>query len=77
LIDLGLDFPHTDKAQPFYGHEDGPDGKANLTLIFRWFPIAQLEDVTLFPTFLRTALKHPPEHTQHIVHHDVDDGGKQ
>jgi ADP-ribose pyrophosphatase YjhB (NUDIX family) len=76
LIDLGPGFTHYDKVQPFYGHEDGPDSEANLTLIFRWFPIDRLEDVYLFPTFLRTALQDLPGHTQHIVHYDVDDGGK-
>ena len=77
LIDLEPGFAHYDKTQPFYGHEDGADGNANLKLIFRWFPIDGLEDVYLFPTFLRTALEHPPEHTQHRVHYDVDNGGKQ
>ena len=75
-IDLGVDFAHHDKTQPFYGREDGPDGNANLKLIFQWFPIDRLEDVYLFPTFLRTALQELPQHTQHVVHHDIDDGEK-
>ncbi len=37
---------------------------------FEWFPVDALEDVRLFPTFLRTGLKSLPEHTIHIVHID-------
>jgi hypothetical protein len=73
LIDPGPDFPHYDKTQPFYGQEDGPDGQMDLTLIFRWFPIDKLQDVYLFPTFLRTALLDLPAHTQHVVHDNLDD----
>lgn len=76
LIDLRSDFPHYDKTQPFYGHEDGIGGTTSLRLIFRWFPIAQIEEVYLFPTFLRTALQEPPRHMQHIVHYDVDEEGE-
>ena len=75
-IDLEPDFGHYDKTRSFYGHEDGPDGNTTLKLIFQWFPIDRLADVSLFPTFLRTALQALPQHTQHVVHHDVADGGK-
>jgi ADP-ribose pyrophosphatase YjhB (NUDIX family) len=40
------------------------------TLVFRWFPLAELEDLPLYPTFLRTALRHLPSGIQHIVHYD-------
>ena len=73
LVALGPDFPHYDKTRPFYGVEDGPGGDVHLRLIFQWFPVNGLEQVRLFPTFLRTALHHIPAHTQHLVHYDVDD----
>jgi ADP-ribose pyrophosphatase YjhB (NUDIX family) len=66
LMDLGLDYPHYDPEETFYGTEEG------LRLIFRWFPVDELEDVPLYPTFLRTALKALPASTQHVVHKDVE-----
>jgi len=75
LIDPGSHFPYYDKTQPFYGREDGLGDTPSIRLTFRWFPIAQIADTYLFPTFLRTALQDLPQHTQHIVHYDVDDGG--
>lgn len=73
LVKPGPDFPHYDKTRPFYGIENGPDGDINLRLIFQWFPVDRLESERLFPTFLRTALRDVPAHTQHIVHYDVDE----
>jgi ADP-ribose pyrophosphatase YjhB (NUDIX family) len=52
----------------FHGDEEG------MRLIFRWFPVDGLEEVTLYPTFLRTALRSPPEHTEHVVHVDPSGG---
>ena len=45
----------------FYGQE------GTLQLIFRWFPVDALEQVTLYPVFLRRALRHLPAQTEHIV----------
>ncbi len=48
----------------FVGHEGDMD------VHFEWHPVATLENVTLFPTFLRTGLKNLPASTVHVVHID-------
>ena len=40
-------------------------------LIFRWFPIDNLENIELYPSFLRKALKSIPENIEHIIHTDI------
>ena len=64
LMHLPVDSPLRQKTDPFYGQE------GDLQIIFEWFPIATLEQVYLFPTFLRTGLKDLPASTVHIVHRD-------
>lgn len=46
----------------------GNEGK--LELIFKWFCIEQLENVKLYPSFLRKGIKNLPTHTEHLVHID-------
>jgi ADP-ribose pyrophosphatase YjhB (NUDIX family) len=48
----------------FWGDEQG------LRLIFRWFPLSQLPQLPLYPTFLRTGLQDLPKTTTHVVHTD-------
>jgi ADP-ribose pyrophosphatase YjhB (NUDIX family) len=45
-------------------------------LIFRWFPIDQVERLPLYPTFLRTALWALPPTTEYLVHVDSSDDSK-
>jgi ADP-ribose pyrophosphatase YjhB (NUDIX family) len=63
--------PLYEAAEPFSRVEeyylDEPGG---LELIFQWHPVADLENVYLLPSFLRTGLRTLPEHTQCIVHED-------
>ena len=47
--------------------------EGELTLIFRWFPVDQLEEVRLYPSFLRTALADLPRSPAHVIHTDPDD----
>jgi 8-oxo-dGTP pyrophosphatase MutT (NUDIX family) len=42
-------------------------------LIFRWFPLAEVETLRLYPTFFQHALRELPTSPVHVVHHDVDD----
>lgn len=49
----------------------GQEGDKALT--FRWFPIATVEDLRLFPTYFRQALRELPTSPVHVVHHDVDE----
>lgn len=44
----------------------GNEGK--LELIFKWFCIEQLENVKLYPSFLRKGIKNLPGQTEHLVH---------
>ena len=63
LMHLPADSPLRDTTV-FLGHEGA------MSVHFEWFPVDALEDVPLFPSFLRTGLKVLPEHTVHIVHID-------
>jgi 8-oxo-dGTP pyrophosphatase MutT (NUDIX family) len=49
----------------------GVEGDKPLT--FRWFPLAEVDDVRLFPTYFRHALCELPTSPVHVVHHDVDE----
>ena len=64
LMHLPEDSPLRRKTEPFYGQE------GDLKIIFEWVPVETLEQVRLFPTFLRTGLKNLPTTTVHTVHRD-------
>jgi ADP-ribose pyrophosphatase YjhB (NUDIX family) len=49
----------------------GMEGDKPLT--FRWFSQAEVENVRLFPTYFRQALRELPTSPVHVVHHDVDE----
>jgi len=38
--------------------------------VYRWFPVADLDDVPLYPIFLRTALRHAPARIEQIVNRE-------
>ena len=42
--------------------KDGP-----VTLRFRWFPLADIEQLEIRPAFLKKGLLHIPRHTAHII----------
>lgn len=65
LAALGADSAHQTAAE-----WSGQD--AGTALTFRWFPIDGLEEVRLFPTFLRKSLRDLPGRTRHLIHADVD-----
>jgi ADP-ribose pyrophosphatase YjhB (NUDIX family) len=44
--------------------------EGNLPIVFRWFPVDQLQDVPLYPTFLKTALADLPASAAHVIHTD-------
>ena len=63
LMHLPTNSPLRDQPT-FFGHEgDWP-------IYFEWHPIATLENLVLYPTFLQTGLKNLPASTVHIVHRD-------
>jgi len=71
LMHLPEDSPLRQKTEPFYGQE------GDLRIIFEWFPVETLEQVYLFPAFLRTGLKNLPTSTVHIVQRDSKVEGAQ
>lgn len=49
------------KSEPFAGDEEG------LKIIFKWHPLDELEEITLYPVFLQKRLASMPQVTEHIV----------
>jgi 8-oxo-dGTP pyrophosphatase MutT (NUDIX family) len=64
LMHLPPDWPLRTSETPFAGHE------GHLRLTFRWFPLDELEQIVLVPSFLPTALQDLPTTVQHVVHDD-------
>ncbi len=65
-IELPQNSPLLEVTRTHAGVERGHD------LLLRWFPLAALPDLPLFPAFLRTALSRLPESPQHIVQKDAE-----
>lgn len=63
-MSLPADSPYHDVGADFTGRE------GEITLHFRWFPIAEIERVRLLPTFLRSALGALPDAPVHVFHVD-------
>lgn len=64
LMNPPMDWPRRCQSEPF----DGQEG--HLRLVFQWFPVAALEALPLYPTFLRQALQVLPAVPEHVVHTD-------
>ncbi len=64
LVSLPADRPPSIDEECFEGDEEG------MRLVFRWFDVDALENVELYPTFLRASLKSIPPGTEHVVHVD-------
>lgn len=65
LMEPPVDWPQRWSGEPFDGHE------GHLKMICQWFPLAGLEAVALYPTFLRQALQALPIVPVHVVHTDL------
>ena len=65
-----MHFPPDSNITPdtpiFYGDDMG------MPLIFRWVRLDELDDLRLYPTFLKTALRELPETTQHVILREED-----
>ena len=59
--------PYRDVKMDFTGQE------GDVTLLFHWFRIDEIERVRLLPTFLRTALSALPDSPVHVIHVDQPD----
>jgi hypothetical protein len=64
LVSLPPESGLLDVSETFAGQEE------HLPLIFRWFPVADLAELPLYPVFLRNALRSVPDTIQHIVVRD-------
>jgi 8-oxo-dGTP pyrophosphatase MutT (NUDIX family) len=64
LMELPVDSPYRDVRAEFTGYE------GEIALPFRWFPVAGLDRIRLYPDFLSAALADLPETPRHIVHWD-------
>jgi 8-oxo-dGTP pyrophosphatase MutT (NUDIX family) len=43
-----------------------------VTCLFRWFPLVEVAQLPIFPTFLRTALTELPLSPEHVIHTDPE-----
>jgi 8-oxo-dGTP pyrophosphatase MutT (NUDIX family) len=64
LVSLPPESGLLDVSATFAGQEE------HVPLIFRWFPVADLAELPLYPVFLRNALRSVPDTIQHIVVQD-------
>jgi 8-oxo-dGTP pyrophosphatase MutT (NUDIX family) len=64
LVSLPPESGLLDVSATFAGQEE------HVPLIFRWFPVADLAELPLYPVFLRVALQSIPDTTQHIIDRD-------
>ena len=70
--ELGLYFLMTAPGDSPLYHQSGPfvGDEENIKLLFQWHPLADLDRLPLYPTFLRKALRAIPAVTEYIVHTD-------
>jgi ADP-ribose pyrophosphatase YjhB (NUDIX family) len=63
-----------DKTRAHTAIEDtGAFAAEPLAFTLRWFPLAALDDISLYPLFLRTSLRNLPTSVEHIIHTDPDE----
>jgi 8-oxo-dGTP pyrophosphatase MutT (NUDIX family) len=61
---------HLPPASPLRDQTTFTGREGNMPVHFEWHPIDTLENVALYPTFLRTGLRSIPAHIVHIIHTD-------
>ncbi len=64
LMQVPPDWPQRTSQASFAGEEN------HLPLEFRWFPLASLSEMVVYPSFLRRGLQDLPTTIQHVVHRD-------
>lgn len=68
LIDVPCDTDILEEDEIFYGEEDPYEHLGEkIKLIFKWYPVDELEELELYPVFLREKLSSLPEVTEHII----------
>ena len=66
-MSLPEESPYRNAGMDFTGQE------GDVTLLFHWFRIDEIERVRLLPTFLRNALGALPDSPVHVIHVDQPD----
>lgn len=64
LMQVPGDWPHRSDHLPFLGQE------GHIPIIFQWFPISELAEMRVYPSFLAGGLLNLPSTPQHVVHVD-------
>jgi 8-oxo-dGTP pyrophosphatase MutT (NUDIX family) len=67
LMSFPADSPVWARGEAFEGEEVFPQGR-RMSLHFQWFPLASLETLTVYPSFLSAGLRQLPLSAQHIIH---------
>ncbi len=62
LMRFPADSSFRDKTRTYVGIE------SDVALIYRWFPLSQLQDLSLYPSFLADELAALPDTAKHILH---------
>lgn len=70
LMSLPHDSGLCDAMEPFAGTEWLAGPEQSIELIFQWHRLDALEQLPLFPAFLRRTLQAIPATVEHIVHRD-------
>jgi 8-oxo-dGTP pyrophosphatase MutT (NUDIX family) len=67
LMSFPPDSPVWAQGEVFEGRELFPQGY-ELKLFYQWFPLAGLDGLTVFPSFLPGGLRQLPLTVQHVIH---------
>jgi ADP-ribose pyrophosphatase YjhB (NUDIX family) len=67
LMSFPPDSPVWARGESFDGREVFPQGY-ELKLFYQWFPLADLDGLTVFPAFLPGGLRQLPLTVQHVIH---------
>jgi ADP-ribose pyrophosphatase YjhB (NUDIX family) len=62
-----IGFYYRVSSEKMMNHNEAFYGLEGKGLLYQWVPINKLEEITLYPEFLKTSLKDLPPCTQHII----------
>jgi ADP-ribose pyrophosphatase YjhB (NUDIX family) len=62
-----LGFYYQVLSEKMMNHNEAFYGLEGERLLYQWVPINKVDEITLYPEFLKTSLKNLPSSTQHII----------
>ncbi len=65
--EIGLYYHVSPSEDSFDFQEEAFFGEEGERLVYQWVPISQLENIKLYPKFIRTSLNELPETPQHLI----------